>query len=98
MNAVAICTYCEPSSSWRRSWRSAIDAADQREEQDRQLAEEVVEPEVERRVGEVEDQPALRDLLHPGADRRGEGAEPQHAEIAVSEGGERALQERRCEG
>ena len=70
------------------------DAADEREQQDRQLPEEIVEPEEERRLGEVEDEPALRDLLHPRADRRGEGAEPEDAEIAVSEGGERALQER----
>ena len=48
MNAAVIWMYCEPSSSRRRSWRSAIDAADQREQQDRQLAEEVIEPEEER--------------------------------------------------
>ena len=54
------------------------DAADEREEQDRQLAEEVVEPEVERRFRQLEDQPALRDLLHPRADGRREGAEPEH--------------------
>ena len=45
------------------------DAADQREQQDRQLAEEIIEPEEERRLGEIENQPALRDLLHPRADR-----------------------------
>ena len=66
------------------------DAADQREQQDRQLAEEVVEAEIERRVGQLEDEPRLGDLLHPVADGRGEGAEPQHAEIAVVKGGERA--------
>ena len=43
--------------------------------------------------GQVEDEPALRDLLHPRADGRGERAEPQHAEIAVSERRQRALQE-----
>ena len=74
------------------------DAADEREEQDRQLAEEVVEPEVERGLREVEDEPALRDLLHPRADGRGEGAEPEHPEIAIGECGERAVQERRSEG
>ena len=70
------------------------DAADQREQQDRQLPEKVVEPEEERRLRQIEDQPALRDLLHPGADRGGEGAEPQDAEIAIGERRERALQER----
>ena len=62
-------------------------AADQREQQDRQLAQEIIEPEEERGLGEVEDEPALRDLLHPGADGRGEGPEPQDAEIAVAKGG-----------
>ena len=75
------------------------DAADEREEQDRQLAEEVVEPEVEASdLRELEDEPALRDLLHPGADRRGERPEPEHREIAVGERGERALQESRAKG
>ena len=72
-------------------------AADQREEQNRQLAQEVVEPEVERGFREVEDQPALRDLLHPRADRRGERAEPQHPEIAIGESGQGALQDGRAE-
>ena len=74
------------------------DAADQREQHDRQLAEEIVEPEVERRVGQLEDQPGLRDLLHPVADGRGEGAEPQDAEVAVVEGGKGAADERKLRG
>ena len=76
------------------------DAADHREEEDRQLAEEVVEPEVERRFREVENEPALRDLLHPGADGRGESAEPEHGKIAIGEGGESACRkaERRGAG
>ena len=68
------------------------DAADQRQQQDRQLAEEVVEAEVERRLGELEDEPALRDLLHPGPHRRGEGTEPQDAKIAIGERRERAAE------
>src|SRR5262249_10200851 len=75
-------------------------AADQREQQDRQLTEKIVEPKEKRRLGEIEDQPALRDLLHPGADGRGKGAEPQDAEVAITERGKRALKEwlsrRRC--
>ena len=93
VKAAVICTYCDPSSRRRRSCRSAIDAADEREQQDRQLPEEIVEPKEERGLGEVEDEPALRDLLHPRADGRRERAEPEHAEIPVGEGGERALQE-----
>ena len=61
------------------------DAADEREEQDRQLAEEVVEPQVERGLRQLEDEPALRHLLHPRADGGGEGAEPEHPEIAIGE-------------
>ena len=74
------------------------DSADQREQQDRQLAEKVVEAKEERGFGEVENEPALRHLLHPRPDRRGEGAEPQNTKIAVCEGGQRALQERVAEG
>ena len=73
------------------------DAAEEREEEDRQLSQEVVEPEIERRLGEVEHEPALRDFLHPGADGRGEGAEPQHPEIAVRERGEGALEDGRAQ-
>ena len=93
VNAVAICTYCDAEQQVAAIVAVGDDAADQRQQQDRQLAEEVVEAEVERRFGELEDEPALRDLLHPGADRRGEGAEPQDAEIPVGERGERAAEE-----
>jgi hypothetical protein len=61
-------------------------AAEEREEQDRQFAEERVEPEVERRIRQREDEPALRDFLHPRADAGRERADPQHAEVAVGEG------------
>ena len=90
VNAVAICTSCEPSSTCRRSWRSATTPPISVKQQDRQLPEEVVEAEVKRRVGQLEDEPRLGDLLHPVADRGGEGAEPQDAEVAVVKGGERA--------
>ena len=36
-------------------------------------------------AGDRQHQPVLRDLLHPGADGRGERAEPENAEIAVGE-------------
>ena len=66
------------------------DAADQREQHDRQLAEEGVEPQEERRFGERQNEPGLGDALHPGADAGGEGAEPQDAEIPVGERGRQA--------
>src|SRR6185436_18963204 len=37
-----------------------------------------------------QDQPVLRDDLHPRADARGARAEPLHAEVAVGEGREHA--------
>ncbi len=45
-------------------------AADQRQQQDRQFADEAVESEVEGRAADGQHQPVLRDLLHPGAGRR----------------------------
>jgi hypothetical protein len=60
-------------------------AAEDREQQDRQLPQEVVQPEEERGLRQVEDQPALRDLLHPGADGRRKGAGPDDAEVAIGE-------------
>ena len=60
-------------------------AADEGEQQDRQLAKKCVEGEVLRRVGQLEHQPVLRDLLHPVADAGCAGAHPQHAEIAVGQ-------------
>ena len=64
------------------------DAADEREQEDRELPEEVVEAQVERGIGQLEDEPRLGHLLHPVPDRRGESPEPQDAEIAVVERGE----------
>jgi len=54
-------------------------AADEREQDDRQLLQKRVEAEEERRVGQRQHQPVLRDDLHPGADARGAGAEPLDA-------------------
>ena len=64
-------------------------APDQREEQDRRFAEERIEAEIEgrRAARDGEHEPALRDLLHPRADARREGADPQHPEITVDQGG-----------
>ena len=68
------------------------DAADEREQDDRELLQERVEAEVERRVGQREDQPVLRDNLHPGPDGRTAGADPLDAEIPVHERRQHAAQ------
>ena len=70
------------------------DAADQHEEQDRQLREEVVEPEIEIRLRQIEDEPALRVVLHPRADRGAERGEPDEPEVAMRERAGHALRPR----
>ena len=73
-------------------------AADEREQDDRQLLQERVEPEEERRrIGQRNDQPVLRDDLHPRADARRAGAEPLDAEVAIGERREHAPQRPRPE-
>ena len=62
------------------------DPADHREEQDGELAEEVVNPQVELGARQVVDEQALSVFLHPGADGRAERGEPEDAEIAVGQG------------
>ena len=66
------------------------DAADQGEQEDGELPEEVVETQVERRVRQLEHEPRLRDLLHPVANGRGKGPEPEDAKVPVVKGGEGA--------
>jgi len=48
--------------------------------------QERIEAEKERGIGQREDQPVLRDDLHPRADRRTAGADPLDAEVAITEG------------
>ena len=67
--------------------------SNQREEQDGELSEEIVKAEVERRLGQIEDEPRLRDLLHPVANGGGEGPEPEDAEVPVGKGGEGATEQ-----
>jgi hypothetical protein len=64
------------------------DAADQREQDDRQLLQERVEAQEERRIRQRDDQPVLRHDLHPRADAR--GAAPNHCtrKVAIGERGE----------
>src|ERR1035437_7035940 len=58
-------------------------AADQGEQKDRDAAEEGIQAEQKGRVGELEDEPALRGDLHPGTDAGRAGAHPHQAEVAI---------------
>jgi hypothetical protein len=58
-------------------------SADEREEEDREAAEDLVESEQEFGVGEGIDQPALRDDLHERPDTGRAGADPHEAEVAI---------------
>jgi hypothetical protein len=69
------------------------DAANERQQENRKLSEEIVEAELERGLGQLEDEPALRHLLHPRADRRGKRAKPEDAKVAVGECRESAAQQ-----
>ena len=82
-NAQPICTYCEPSSTWRRSMRSASTPPNSENRKIGRPFEHLVERQQERGVGERVDQPALRDDLHPGADAGRARADPHQAEVAI---------------
>src|SRR5579864_2530277 len=70
------------------------DAADQRKQNDRRLSEEGVEAQIERVLRESVNQPGLGHRLHPTADARSAGAQPEQAEIAIGEGLEDAIAKR----
>src|SRR3989441_3686227 len=53
------------------------------EQQHAQRAERLRQPDGERRVGDVEHQPAERDRLHPGPDKRDALTEEEEPEVAV---------------
>src|SRR2546426_146731 len=61
------------------------DAGVDGEEQHAERAERGHEAHVERRIGELEDQPSLGHILHPGADQRHALSEEEQAEVAVGE-------------
>jgi hypothetical protein len=61
------------------------DPANEHEEQDRQLTQETVEPEIEVRSRQAVDEIALREALHPRADGRRERRHPEDAKVAVGE-------------
>ena len=58
-------------------------AADQREQEDGNAAEKLIQRQQKGRMAQPVDQPALRHDLHPGADAGGAGADPHQAEIAI---------------
>jgi hypothetical protein len=61
------------------------DAADQREQHDRQLLQEGIKAQEKGRPGQRQHHPVLRRELHPGANTRGTGAKPLDAEVTVGE-------------
>src|SRR5207302_10721487 len=61
------------------------DAGVQTEQEDADRAEGRGESDVERRVGQGEDQPPLADILHPRADERDALTDEEEAEIAMTE-------------
>jgi hypothetical protein len=69
------------------------DAPDQREQNDGQLTEKEIQPQVEGVFGEIVNQPALRKLLNERSNRRGARPQPHHAEVAVTKGPESASEE-----
>jgi hypothetical protein len=58
-------------------------ASNQGKKEDGDSAEKLVESEVEGRVTELVNQPALRHNLHPRADAGGAGTDPHETEIAI---------------
>jgi hypothetical protein len=59
------------------------DAADQREQEDGNAAEKLIQREQGGRMAQPIDQPALRHNLHPGADAGHAGTQPHETEIPV---------------
>ena len=52
-------------------------ASDRRQQQDRGELQRAHEPELEGGLGQLQDEPGLRDTLHPRADLRDELADPE---------------------
>ena len=70
------------------------DSAEKGKEHDGQLAQKQIEAEVKGVFGNVEDQPALRKLLHERAYRRRARAQPHQAKVAIAKGPECASKKR----
>ena len=93
VRAEKACTNCDPVSSPPAIVTIGHDAADQHEQQNGQLAEEAVESQVEIRLREIEHEPALGVALHPRADGRSQGGQPEEAVVAVGEGPGQAVRQ-----
>jgi hypothetical protein len=63
-------------------------AAREGEDETGRRGHEGVESEPERRVGQIEDEPTLRDRLHPGADIRKKRAGPEETIVAIRKSAE----------
>src|SRR5262245_17263094 len=63
-------------------------AADEPETDRWNCAEDAVQPQLNRRTGQLIKEPISRGHLHPGADVRDKKADPKKSEIAVAKGGE----------
>ena len=68
-------------------------SADQREQEDRNLAEKRIESQHFRVLRHFENQPALRLRLHPRADRRRARADPHQPEFGILEGFEGSIEQ-----
>ncbi len=66
------------------------DTTDERKEHDRQLPQKEIQAEIKRILGEIVDQPALRELLYKRANGGDTRSQPHDPEIAVSKRSEDA--------
>ena len=82
--------YCEVSSIFRRSRRSAKTPPNRRKHDDGKLAQEEIQTQIEGVFGQIVNQPALGKLLDEGADRGGACSKPHEAEVAIAKGSEDA--------
>ncbi len=64
-------------------------AGEQRDQHDRHVAGERDHAEHQRRIGELQHQPRLRDGLHPGADQRDQLTDEEEPEVAMPKCAER---------
>ena len=74
------------------------DAAEQRKHHDGKLAQKQVQSQVEGFLGQVVDQPALRELLDKRADGGGAGSHPHDAEVTIAKSSENTREEWRGDG
>jgi hypothetical protein len=70
-------------SMWSVAIRMDSVAAEQGKQEDRNIAEKRVEAEQKWRVRQLQDEPVLRDLLHPRANGGCARANPEDTEIVI---------------